>query len=251
MDIVFVSLGSKGNATLVRQGDTLIQIDMGVTLKCVRAGLEVLDKSFSDIQALFVTHEHSDHIKGLPLYKDRIPVYTGEGTLPSIPEERFLHEGEAIDIGDLTILPFRSSHDAIHPFNFVILGGGKKFGYVTDTGYIRARGLKALKNCDYYLMESNYDVEMLMHGSYPPPLKRRIHGKQGHLSNIDSALYCAEVMGAKTKQIFLGHISDENNLPDVALKTYFDVFEEEGKDISDIEIIAIPQKTMQIGGDLL
>ena len=251
MDIVFASLGSKGNATLIREGDTLIQIDMGVTLKCVRAGLDVLGKTFSDIQALFVTHEHCDHIKGVPMYKNKIPVYTGEGTLPDIPEERFLHEGEAIEVGELMILPFRSSHDAVHPFNFIILGGGKKFGYVTDTGYIRARGLKALKNCDYYLMESNYDVEMLMHGSYPPPLKRRIHGKQGHLSNIDSALYCSELIGPKTKQIFLGHISDENNLPDVALETYYDVLTEQNVDFKDIKIIAIPQKTMQIGGGLL
>ena len=251
MDIVFASLGSKGNATLIQEGDTLIQIDMGVSLKCVRAGLEILGKSFSDIQALFITHEHSDHIKGLNLYHDRVPVFTGEGTLPGIPEERFLHEGEAIEIGDLMVLPFRSSHDAVHPFNFVILGGGKKFGYVTDTGYIRTRGLKALKNCDYYLMESNYDVEMLMHGSYPPPLKRRIHGKQGHLSNIDSALYCCEIIGPKTKQIFLGHISDENNLPEVALKTYKNVFKEQNVDIEGVRIVAIPQQTLQIGGNLL
>ena len=251
MKIVFASLGSKGNATLIQQDDTLIQIDMGVSLKCVRAGLEILGKSFSDIQALFITHEHSDHIKGLPLYHDRIPVYAGEGTLPDIPEECFLHEGEAIDIGDLTILPFRSSHDAIHPFNFILLGGGKKFGYVTDTGYIRSRGIKALKNCDYYLMESNYDIQMLMNGSYPAMLKRRIHGKKGHLSNIDSALYCCEIMGSKTKQVFLGHMSDDNNLPEVALKTYYNVFEEQGVDIGDIKIVAIPQKTLQIGGELL
>ncbi len=251
MNIVFASLGSKGNATLIQEGDTLIQIDMGVSLKCVRAGLEILGKSVSDIQALFITHEHSDHIKGIGLYHDRVPIFTGEGTLPGIPEERFLHEGEAIEIGELTILPFRSSHDAAHPFNFIILGGGKKFGYVTDTGYVRARGLKALKNCDYYLMESNYDVQMLMHGSYPPPLKRRIHGKQGHLSNIDSALYCSEVLGPKTKQIFLGHLSDDNNLPEVALKTYKDVFREQNVDFEGIQIVAIPQQTLQIGGNLL
>ncbi len=251
MKIVFASLGSKGNATLIQEGDTLIQIDMGVSLKCVRAGLEVLGKSFSDIEALFITHEHTDHIKGLPLYKNKIPVYTGEGTLPGIPEERFLHEGEAIDIGELTIMPFRSSHDAVHPFNFVILGGGKKFGYVTDTGYIRSRGLKALKNCDYYLMESNYDIQMLMNGKYTAYLKRRIHGKKGHLSNIDSALYCSEIMGSKTRQIFLGHMSDDNNLPEVALKTYYDVFEEQNVSLEGIKLIAIPQKTLQIGGELL
>ncbi len=251
MKIVFASLGSKGNATLIQQGDTLIQIDMGVSLKCVRAGLEILGKTFADIQALFITHEHNDHIKGLPLYKNKIPVYTGEGTLPNIPEERFLHEGEAIEIGEMLVMPFRSSHDAVHPFNFVILGGGKKFGYVTDTGYIRSRGLKALKNCDYYLMESNYDIQMLMTGKYTAYLKKRIHGKKGHLSNIDSALYCSEVLGEKTCQIFLGHMSDDNNLPEVALKTYREVFAEQNISLEGIELIAIPQKTLQIGGELL
>lgn len=250
MDIVFVSLGSKGNATLIKEGDTLIQIDMGVSKKAVRAGLDVLGADFSSIQALFVTHEHSDHIKGLPLYHDRIPVYAGKGTLPDIPKDRYLIEGEAVEIGDLTVLPFRSSHDAYNPMNFIVLGGGKKFGYVTDTGLIRPNGQALLKNCDYYLMESNYGLKELLEGPYPAPLKRRIHGKKGHLSNMDSALYFADFLGPKTKQLFLGHISDENNTPELALETYAKVLEEKGVQ-TDVRIVAIPQLTMQLGGDLL
>lgn len=251
MNIVFVSLGSKGNATLIEEGDSLIQIDMGVSLKAVSAGLQILHRDFKDIQALFLTHEHSDHIKGLPLYHDRIPIYCGEGTVPGIDEEHLLEEGVSVEVGDLTILPFRSSHDAVNPMNFILLGGGKKFGYVTDTGMIRKRGQSLLKNCDYYLMESNYGVKELFEGKYPPYLKRRIHGKKGHLSNIDSALYCATFIGPKTKQIFLGHISDENNTPEIALATYRDVFAENHVDMDQFKIIAIPQLTLQIGGDLL
>lgn len=250
MDIVFASLGSKGNATLIQEGDTLIQVDMGVTLKSVARGLKILNRDFNDIQALFVTHEHSDHIGGLGLYHGRVPVYCGEGTLPDIDEEHILEEGISVEVGDLTILPFCSSHDAYNPMNFIIFGGGKKFGYVTDTGTILKTGQTLLYNCDYYLMESNYGVYELAHGKYPEYLKKRIRSKVGHLSNIDSAKFCASFIGPKTKQVFLGHISDENNHPEIALTTYREVFEKKGIS-KDIKITAIPQLTLQIGGDLL
>ena len=251
MDIVFVSLGSKGNATLIRQGDTIIQIDMGVTLKAVKKGLDVLGATLSDIKAVFITHEHSDHIKGLPLYHDRIPVYASKGTLPRIPAERQLEEGEAVDIDDICVLPFRSSHDAKNPMNFIIIAGKKRLGYVTDTGLIRPVGRALLRNCDYYLMESNYGLKELLEGPYPAPLKRRIHGKKGHLSNMDSALYFIDLFGEKTTQLFLGHISDENNTPELALETYRKAFLEKGVKRTDVKIVAIPQLTMQLGGDLL
>lgn len=251
MDIVFVSLGSKGNATLIREGGTIIQVDMGVSLKAVKKGLDVLNADFSDIAGVFITHEHSDHIGGLPLYQNKVKdIYASEGTLLGIDEEHTLQEGEAVDVGSLTILPFRSSHDANNPMNFIILGGGKKFGYVTDTGYIRKTGLALLKNCDYYLMESNYGVKELLTGKYPPALKRRIHGKKGHLSNIDSALYLTDLIGDKTKQVFLGHISLDNNTPELAEETYRQVFAEKEVSLEGIDLVAIPQLTMQIGGDL-
>ena len=251
MNIVFVSLGSKGNATLIEQDDTLIQIDMGVPKKAIREGLNFLNRDFKDIQAVFITHEHGDHVGTLSLYHDAYPVYCGKGTLPDTPEEHELHEGEAVDIGSIAVLPFRSSHDANNPMNFIILAGGQKFGYVTDTGFIRPHGVALLKNCDFYLMESNYGVKELAEGPYPPLLKRRIRSKHGHLSNIDSAKYASNFIGPRTKQIFLGHISDENNTPEIAEQTYRKVFRDNEVSFEKIKLIAIPQKTLQIGGDLL
>ena len=250
MDIVFVSLGSKGNATLIRQGDTVIQIDMGVSLKRISQACGLLGINPSSIHDVFITHSHTDHVSNLYRYKNK-KIYAGISALPAYEDVIYLEEGVAVDIGELTIMPFSSSHDALTPFNFVILGGGEKFGYVTDTGYIKTNGRKLLSNCDYYLMESNYDVDMLFNGPYSASLKKRIHGKKGHLSNLDSALYLSEFMGKKTKQVFLGHLSDENNTPDKALVTYLDVLNGQKKDISGVQIIAIPQKTTQIGGQLL
>lgn len=252
MNIVFVSLGSKGNATLIQQGSTIIQIDMGVTLKSVKKGLEYLHATPKDISALFITHEHADHIGQLSLYRKlAMPTYAGEGTIEGLTEEYYLHEGEAVDVGEITVLPFCSSHDANNPMNFILLAGGKKFGYVTDTGYIKNNGLALLRDCDYYLMEANYGVKELLEGPYPPFLKRRIHGKKGHLSNIDGAHYLLDLVGEKTKQIFLGHISDENNTPELAEATYREVFAENGKSLEHIKLTAIPQLTLQLGGDLL
>ncbi len=251
MEIIFVSLGSKGNATLIKEKDTIVQIDMGVNKKAIVEALSLWNASISDIRALFITHEHTDHVGCLDRYHGDIPVYAGKNVLGNHPLEAQLYEGEAIEVGDLILLPFSSSHDATDPFNFIILGGGMKFGYVTDTGYIRPNGRALLRDCDYYLMESNYETKMLMEGPYPPLLKKRIKGRKGHLSNEHSALYASSFIGPKTKQIFLGHISDENNTPEQAIATYRRIFAEKEVSLQGITLIAIPQKTMQKGGDLL
>ena len=231
--------------------NSLIQIDMGVPKKEVKAGLEVLGRSFEDIQGVFLTHEHTDHIGGLKTYHGKIRRYASEGTLPEEEIDEELVPGEGQQVGDFLILPFSSSHDAVNPLNYCIYEGKTKLGYVTDTGLIYEDNLPLLKNCDYYLFEFNHDFRMLRKSNRPEALKQRIHSDHGHLCNIDAAKYLVDLIGPNTKQIFLGHISDECNTTELAISALKNELKENNIDYSHIEIIAIPQKTMQIGGDLL
>ena len=251
MKIVFVSSGSKGNATLIAHEEGLIQIDMGVPKKEVAQGLKILDRKLEDIQGVFITHEHSDRTGGLVTYHGKLPLYASEGTLPKEDISCVLNPGVGMDIAPFMVFPFSASHDANNPVNYVIYAGKEKLGYVTDTGLIYEDNLPLLKNCDYYLFESNHDYKMLLKSSRPLALKRRIHSEHGHLCNIDAAKYLCSLIGPNTKQIFLGHISDECNTTELALAALRKEMVEQGIDDSHIKITAIPQKTLQIGGELL
>ena len=248
MDIVFVASGSKGNATLVRSGDTIIQIDMGLSLREMKEGLSHLDAKVEDIDALFLTHNHSDHTKGVPLYHGKIPIYSGPLTMEEGELFEALEPGVSVSVGPLTIMPFASSHDAPTPLNFVLFDDKDKFVYVTDTGIVLEENLPLLRNATYYLFESNYDHKMLYASSRPKYLKDRIASDIGHLNNADSALYLKDLIGERTKQIFLGHISDECNTTETALKAHLKRY---GEKLSEnVQIVAMKQKTLYLGGDL-
>ena len=250
MKLVFVSSGSKGNATLIQGGDALIQIDMGITKRALVKGLEILGKSVQDIDGLFLTHEHSDHISGVSTIARHTKVYASEETYPVSPEQ-VLWPGVGVNVKNMLVMPFSSSHDAVNPVNYVIYADDVKLGYVTDTGTIEEEGLDLLKNCDYYLFESNHDVKMLRESPRPTWLKRRIRSACGHLSNDECANYLSMLIGEKTKQIFLGHISDDCNRPEIAEETLRKKLRKSGIDDSKFKIVAIPQQTLQIGGELL
>ena len=246
MKFSIVGSGSKGNACLIYNKDTLIQIDMGLPLKSLKKELDHLGKTVNDIQALFITHEHTDHIAGIPLYHDRVDLYAGEGTYASAnPVEPFI----PLEVGSMSIVPFPTSHDATNPMGYLIEEEGCRLGYVTDTGYLSDEALALIKDCDYYYFESNHDLKMLMDSARPAVLKKRIHSKHGHLSNIDSAIYMAELIGPRTKAIYLAHLSEECNTPEIALSSYHKTLDRKGIAHDHIKIIPASQWHVVRGGE--
>lgn len=246
MKFSIVGSGSKGNACLIYNKDTLIQIDMGLPLKSLKKELDHLGKTINDIQALFITHEHTDHIVGIPLYHDRVDLYAGEGTYASAnPVEPFI----PLEVGSMSIVPFPTSHDATNPMGYLIEEEGCRLGYVTDTGYLSDEALALIKDCDYYYFESNHDLKMLMDSARPAVLKKRIHSKHGHLSNIDSAIYMAELIGPRTKAIYLAHLSEECNTPEIALSSYHKTLDRKGIAHDHIKIVPASQWHVVRGGE--
>ena len=246
MKFSILGSGSKGNACLIYNKDTLIQIDMGLPLKSLKKELDHLGKTVNDIQALFITHEHTDHIAGIPLYHDRVDLYAGEGTYASAnPVEPFI----PLEVGSMSIVPFPTSHDATNPMGYLIEEEGCRLGYVTDTGYLSDEALALIKDCDYYYFESNHDLKMLMDSARPAVLKKRIHSKHGHLSNIDSAIYMAELIGPRTKAIYLAHLSEECNTPEIALSSYHKTLDRKGIAHDHIKIVPASQWHVVRGGE--
>lgn len=240
--------GSKGNATLVYDEDTLFQIDMGVPLKAVQKGLLHLGKSIDSIKAVLITHEHCDHVKTLDLLTGKVPVFASANTVKSpcktlVPYQRF-------SLGSFNIMPLQISHDAVNPIGFLIQHQAESLVYVTDTGYLSDENLSLMKDATYYIIESNHDYKMLLHSHRPACLKHRIHSDVGHLSNSDSAFYMAEEVGEATKGIFLAHLSEECNTPELALSTYEQAFIKQGLQPDRYHITCAKQWEEVEGGDL-
>ena len=247
ISFVVVGSGSKGNATLLFDEETLIQIDMGLPMRRISAALESIKKNKSDLQGILITHEHTDHIKNLSMYKGKVPIYASKGTIDYYDHE--VVPFDSFEIGSFSVIPFMTSHDAANPVGYVIVSGKTKLVYLTDSGYVPEESLDYLRDADYYIMESNHDLKMLMKSNRPAILKRRIKGDEGHLSNLDSAIYLSELVGPKTKGIYLAHLSEECNLPELALEAYRKTFKK--KEVPyDINIVCLKQNEAIRGGDL-
>ena len=232
MRIMTIASGSSGNCIYVGSDNTHILIDAGVSRKKIIEGLKKADISAADISAVFVTHEHADHIKGLGVLsrKDAIPVYCTKGTadgivcarpLGEIPKD-IIHEIKSdsdVHINDLTIHTFKISHDANEPVAYTVSDSRKKFGIATDLGYYDDYIVRNLTGCDSLLIEANHDVNLLQVGSYPYYLKQRILGEKGHLSNEVSGQLINCLLHDNIKAITLGHLSKENNYDKLAYET--------------------------------
>ncbi|WP_163651693.1 MBL fold metallo-hydrolase [Listeria sp. PSOL-1] len=219
--------GSSGNATLVETGNQKILIDCGLSGKKMEGLFAQIGRNLSDLDAILITHEHSDHIKGLGVLarKYQLPIYANHKTWQAMDniigeistEQKFDFEIETVKaFGNLQVESFGVSHDAVEPMFYIFHNGHKKFVMITDTGYVSERMKGQIKNADAYLFESNYNIEMLRTGRYPWNVKRRILGDEGHLSNEDAGFAMSEVIGDKTKRIYLGHLSKDNNMKDLA-----------------------------------
>ena len=232
MQLYSIASGSSGNCIYVGGEEARILIDAGISMKRIREGLMEENFPIENLHAIFITHEHTDHICGLGpvLRKYQIPVYATKETIEAIWEkgdmkgvsEDLFHAvvpEKAVSIEDMEIMPVRISHDAANPVCYTVQSESKKIGVATDMGCFSNEIVDHLKDCDSLLLEANHDVRMLQVGAYPYSLKQRILGEKGHLSNESAGRLLCRLLHDKMKQIMLGHLSRENNYEILAYET--------------------------------
>ncbi|MBC2274383.1 MBL fold metallo-hydrolase [Listeria welshimeri] len=234
--------GSSGNATLIETGGQKILVDCGLSGKKMEGLFAQVGRNMNDLDAILITHEHSDHIKGLGVLarKYKLPIYANAKTWKAMDnmigevssDQKFQFDMETVkSFGSMQVESFGVSHDAIEPMFYIFHNGNKKFVMITDTGYVSDRMKGHIAGADAYLFESNHDVEMLRMGRYPWNVKRRILGDEGHVSNEDAAIAMSEVITDQTKRIYLGHLSKDNNMKELARMSVTQTLISEGIDV--------------------
>ena len=265
MRIKVFSSGSDGNSTIVVANKKNILIDLGITKKQIVENLNKMGIELLDLDAILITHEHTDHIKALPIFLKEcsIPIYISRGSLNSIYEsykaqgktklleliDKRYNEGSIIllsrkpesylydsfNLGGVFVDVLPAFHDTPEAVGFVIHEGDKKLVYITDTGYVHESIWPIINNSDAYILESNHDVEVLMASNRPYSLKKRVASDHGHLSNEQSMIVLANVMGPNTKLVLHAHVSQECNLSQLIELTRKNVFDSYGIVTNDIE----------------
>lgn len=240
MKICVLASGSEGNVTYIETANHKILLDLGKTVKYIEEKLSEIHVSIEEIDYIFITHVHADHIKALKGFiKKYTPTICISPTMYQELEElheykRILLYGDTIDIDNLHMDIIKTSHDTTDARSFIITCNNKSVVYLTDTGYIKEKYFKFLANKNIYLFESNHDIEMLLNSPYPKWLKDRVMGPYGHLSNKDSSIYLAKLIGKDTEKIILTHLSQKNNTEQKALDTIKEIFTEYELDFTNI-----------------
>ncbi len=226
MRIVVFASGSSGNCMLLSDRGTHLLIDAGISMRRVQSSLARAGISIDDISGVLITHEHADHISGLKMLLKyyRLPVYAPHtvaarlcGMLPEAEEHlHVIPVGERFPLGSLTVRAFHTPHDTDESVGYRLEGAGS-FAIATDMGAVTQEVLEGLRGAETVLIESNHDLDMLCDGPYPVYLKRRILSDHGHLSNVDCAALAGQLVQSGTRTVILGHLSRENNRPELAM----------------------------------
>ena len=226
MQIQILASGSSGNATIVRDGETVVLLDAGISMRRIRLGLESMGLVYEDVDAIVLTHEHSDHVSGLKMirkYYNHIPILASAGTGDAIGLStcaRAVRAGETFEVGSLTFHPYTVSHDAREPLGYRFeSSGGMIAGWATDLGEWSEEVAEHLEGCDMVMIEANHDIKMLARGPYPAFLKRRVASRMGHLSNVQARALLERVASPRLSVVALGHLSGSNNTAEVAQTT--------------------------------
>ncbi len=248
MQIYTIASGSSGNCTLVKDGDTAVLIDAGISTKRIVTALRELDMFPEQLNGILITHEHGDHVCGLntfikhydiPIFAPRTVANHLSWSIAGVDDYlTVLLPGQDYVIKGLSVLPFHTPHDTPESVGYRLTGTGA-FGFCTDFGHITDEILEGLRGVDAAVIEANHDLEMLRNGPYPFPLKRRILSDNGHLSNDSCALLAKELYKHGTQKLVLGHLSRENNMPSIARRSVLGVLAAEGIDTENELILEI------------
>jgi phosphoribosyl 1,2-cyclic phosphodiesterase len=223
MQFASLGSGSRGNATLVEAGNTLVMLDCGFSCRETERRMARLGRSPDQLAALLVTHEHGDHVRGIAALarKYRMPVWLTHGSWQmlrdrDLPEVRQFAADESFALADLQVLPFTVPHDAREPCQFAFTDGARRLGVLTDTGRMTPHIVEQLDGCDALLLECNHDAGMLAGGAYSAALKRRVGGPLGHLSNDQAGALLAQLDQSRLQHVVAAHLSEQNNRPELA-----------------------------------
>lgn len=225
--VTMLASGSKGNSALISTGKQNFLVDMGISCRALITNLKEVGINVEDLDGILITHEHIDHVRGLATFtkKYSVPVYSSEQTWRAILSKDGKIErrscriiGNSLKCGEVEVNSFAIPHDAVDPHGYLFKCNGSKCAYITDTGFVTETVRQAAEDSDTLILEANHDVEMLKNGSYPYVLKQRILSTRGHLSN-ESAGWLVANLPRVPESIILAHLSQENNLPSLALDT--------------------------------
>ena len=226
MTLRFISLGSgsRGNASLVEFGSTLLMVDCGLPCKIVEERLQAVDRQPRDVTAILVTHEHTDHAQGVATFSKRYntPVWMTPGTssaMPSITRVHHLSSHRSLTLGAIDVQPYPVPHDAREPCQFTFAAAGRRLGMLTDAGHVTPHMVERLTDCDALALECNHDLDSLQRGPYPDSLKARVSSKFGHLNNQQTTELLRRLDATRVQWLLGLHLSERNNTPEHVRET--------------------------------